>query len=463
MKSLRPVFETVEARVMLTNNAPVLVHTVLAGYTERDTTQANLAALVSSLTGGISDADPGAVKGVAIVNVDQAHGTVQFSANNGSTWTNVGAVSTSNALLLPADANTRVRLVPTDAYLGTISDAITLRAWDQTSGVADAFADTTVNGGSTAFSTATDTVSMTIDPAVGSQVRANSDSTGTHTPVGTALDGQGNSVVAWMAYNGTNTNLFAQSYQCSGTANGAQFQVNPASSSVSSAAVAMNAGGTSIFVWSTYSSSTYTVYSQRFNNNTGAAIDAAPVSLFSDPYVKNLSVGIATNGGFVVSFTTSNASAFTNNDFLVSNQVLTATNQATTGGTYYAVLACKYDANDVFQNGTPITVATTTSPSYFYSSCASVAGDGSFVVAWETVASSTYQLQALRYTATGNTPPYEHAAASPGCTEHEHWRDNGRRTSGRQLCRRLERIRQQHRSDLGAALQLLAASRRDRG
>ena len=43
----------------------------------------------------------------------------------------------------------------------------------------------------------------------------------------------------------------------------------------------MNASGTAIFVWSVYSGGTYTVYSQRFNNSTGAAIDSAPVSLFS--------------------------------------------------------------------------------------------------------------------------------------------------------------------------------------
>ena len=120
--------------------------------------------------------------------------------------------STSNALLLPADANTRVRLVPSDTFLGTITDGITFRAWDQTSGTADTYANTTTNGGSTAFSTATDTVSMTIDPAVGAQIQANSDSTGTHTPVGTALDAQGNSVVAWTVVSSSNTNLMARSY-----------------------------------------------------------------------------------------------------------------------------------------------------------------------------------------------------------------------------------------------------------
>ena len=80
----RAVFETVEPRVMLTNNAPVLTHTVLVGAADRDTAQPNPGVLVSSLTGGITDADPGAVKGIAIVGADQTHGTIQFSSNNGS-------------------------------------------------------------------------------------------------------------------------------------------------------------------------------------------------------------------------------------------------------------------------------------------------------------------------------------------------------------------------------------------
>ena len=122
---------------------PVLTHTALAGSAERDTTQPNPGVLVSSLTGGISDADSGVLKGIAIVGADQTHGTIQYSTNGGTTWTSIGTVSTTSALLLAADANTRVRIVPIDTYLGTITDAITFRAWDQTSGTAGSYVDTT--------------------------------------------------------------------------------------------------------------------------------------------------------------------------------------------------------------------------------------------------------------------------------------------------------------------------------
>ncbi len=45
-----------------------------------------------------------------------------------------------------------------------MASAITFRAWDQTSGSNGAVADTTTNGGSTAFSSATDTASLVINP-----------------------------------------------------------------------------------------------------------------------------------------------------------------------------------------------------------------------------------------------------------------------------------------------------------
>ena len=51
-------------------------------------------------------------------------------------WTQVGAVSNASALLLAADANTRVYFQGDSNFNGTVSDGITFRAWDQTSGTA---------------------------------------------------------------------------------------------------------------------------------------------------------------------------------------------------------------------------------------------------------------------------------------------------------------------------------------
>ncbi len=71
----------------------------------------------------------------------------------------------SSARLLAADANTRIYFEPTQSteFSGTISNAITFRAWDQTSGVNGGIGNTSVNGGTSAFSSAMDTAAITID------------------------------------------------------------------------------------------------------------------------------------------------------------------------------------------------------------------------------------------------------------------------------------------------------------
>lgn len=112
------------------------------------------------LAGRVSDEDAGAVQGIAITAANTQTGWWQFSTNGGATWQNLGSVSNTNARLLTADA--RVRFVSFPAQSGTIANALTFRAWDQTSGTAGGFANTTVNGGSSAFSAATLTASIRV-------------------------------------------------------------------------------------------------------------------------------------------------------------------------------------------------------------------------------------------------------------------------------------------------------------
>jgi methionine-rich copper-binding protein CopC len=116
--------------------------------------------LVSTLVSGISDADSGASKGIAITGV-HAGATLYYSTNGGTTWTAASGLSDTNALLLAADSDTRVYYKANGAT-GTFSDAITFRAWDQTQHAAEGvYADTTSRGGKAEFSTATDTVAVT--------------------------------------------------------------------------------------------------------------------------------------------------------------------------------------------------------------------------------------------------------------------------------------------------------------
>ena len=140
------------------NSAPVLADTALSFSAAEDAgvPSGAVGQLVSTLTGGITDNDGGDPKGIAITSSDETNGTWFFSTNNGTNWTAIGAVSDASALLLAADANTRIYFQPNPEYSGTVNDAITFRAWDQSSGTNGGTADTTGNAGNRrdTFSTA---------------------------------------------------------------------------------------------------------------------------------------------------------------------------------------------------------------------------------------------------------------------------------------------------------------------
>jgi VCBS repeat-containing protein len=158
-----------------TNDAPVLsaaATPLLALVTEDAGAPAGaVGTLVSSLVnlnppaGGadnVTDADNGAVTGIALTGVNSANGTWWYSTNGGADWTAVGAVSETSALLLAADTNTRLYFQGDSNFNGTVSDGITFRAWDQTSGTAGTTASTATHGGGSAFSSATDTASIAV-------------------------------------------------------------------------------------------------------------------------------------------------------------------------------------------------------------------------------------------------------------------------------------------------------------
>jgi hypothetical protein len=146
------------------NDAPVLTDatlTLAAVLQGAAAPTGAVGSLVSSLVGGVSDADTGAAKGVAITSFDSDNGKLFFSTNGGTAWTEATGISNTNALLLASDSDNRIYFQPNSTFTGT-STAVTLRAWDQTTGTDGAFATTATNGGTSAFSTATDTVSAQV-------------------------------------------------------------------------------------------------------------------------------------------------------------------------------------------------------------------------------------------------------------------------------------------------------------
>ncbi|QBF26461.1 DUF4347 domain-containing protein [Pseudomonas tructae] len=153
---------TAQAQITITavNDAPVLVPTapVLNGITDGQLN--NAGQTVGSFLAGVSDVDTGAVSGIAILGLNSGSGTWQYSTD-GSTWTDIGAVSASSALLLRS--TDKVRLVP-DGSTSTVA-SLTYKAWDQTgasAGQQGSKLDTTASGGTSAFSVATDSASITV-------------------------------------------------------------------------------------------------------------------------------------------------------------------------------------------------------------------------------------------------------------------------------------------------------------
>jgi len=113
----------------------------------------------------VTDADSGPSLGIAITSIDTTNLSCYYSINSGSSWTMLGVFSDAVALLVSSDSTNRIYCHAGTGVTGTFPTAITFRAWDRTSGSSGSLGNTTTNGGTTAFSTATDNASITITAA----------------------------------------------------------------------------------------------------------------------------------------------------------------------------------------------------------------------------------------------------------------------------------------------------------
>jgi hypothetical protein len=152
------------------NDAPVLDNSgamsLTSVYEDASSSAGTLVSAIIASAGGdrITDVDHGAVEGIAVTAVVNANGTWQYSLNDGATWASFGTASNTAARLLASDTTTRIRFVPNTNWYGSLSTGITFRAWDRTSGTNGGTADSSVNGDATAFSTATETASIVVEP-----------------------------------------------------------------------------------------------------------------------------------------------------------------------------------------------------------------------------------------------------------------------------------------------------------
>jgi len=104
-----------------------------------------------------SDNDP---RGIAIVAAEHADG-FEYTLD-GSNYRALGVVTSSTALLLPANGLARLRFTPETDFQGTA--AITFRAWDLSSGLPGMRVDTADHGAGFAFSAVTSTMTVTVAP-----------------------------------------------------------------------------------------------------------------------------------------------------------------------------------------------------------------------------------------------------------------------------------------------------------
>ena len=181
-----------------TNDAPILSDTALAVTQTEDaaTPSGAVGTLVSSLasSSNISDLDTSNPKGIAITATDSNRGSWYYSTNGGSNWTSFTATDTTARLLL-GDASTRIYFQPTANWQGSVSAALTLRAWDASTGSNGGTADVTAigTGGTTAFSAANDVVDLTVtsvndQPVSTSNVTLGAFTEDISTPAGAALN-----------------------------------------------------------------------------------------------------------------------------------------------------------------------------------------------------------------------------------------------------------------------------------
>lgn len=161
-----------QVKITGANDAPVLDAALTptfagqqnSGAPVAGVTTGTLVSTLANLTGGggldnVSDVD-GYIAGMAITGVNSSQGTWYWSPNGGASWTAVGAVSSTNALLLRPEY--LLYFAPSANFTGTILNGLTFQAWDLSSGTPGTTVNATVNGGATALSSTSDTVAVVI-------------------------------------------------------------------------------------------------------------------------------------------------------------------------------------------------------------------------------------------------------------------------------------------------------------
>jgi VCBS repeat-containing protein len=150
------------------NDAPVVTATTLTSVAE-DTTNPPGATISSLFTGHFTDVDGGTLAGIAITAdpATPAEGQWQYSTDAGANWFAVSTAPVSESVAIKLSAATLLRFLPAADYNGT-PPALTAYGLDNTvggtftNGLARVNIDASVNGGTTAISDLSTTISTTV-------------------------------------------------------------------------------------------------------------------------------------------------------------------------------------------------------------------------------------------------------------------------------------------------------------
>ncbi|MCP4701839.1 MAG: hypothetical protein GY862_34010 [Gammaproteobacteria bacterium] len=153
----KPIFIKV-----ISNTAPTLDNSIVMQLTGMEEDPAenfgdSVADILATGAGGmpVSDADPGALPGIAIISADSDNGNWEYSLDGGTDW-NVFIPSENTARLLRAATSTRLRFVPNANFHTAFlpQPSIGFRAWDRSGGNNGGTGNAGNNGGGAPFSTA---------------------------------------------------------------------------------------------------------------------------------------------------------------------------------------------------------------------------------------------------------------------------------------------------------------------
>ena len=202
------------------NSSPVLSAITSLAFTsvlEGATNPAGMSVADLLPDGSVQDAD-GAVKAVAITGLNTSLGQWQYSLDSGQHWLTVAADQINNtahplALLLGPTA--QLRLLPFAELSGSLNEAVTLRAWDMSSGTQGSYVPI-VGGAGSAFSSTSISASITVTAVNDAPVFAAGGTgaplllpvgTGGDTAQAVALQADGKILVAGYSFNGSNNDF----------------------------------------------------------------------------------------------------------------------------------------------------------------------------------------------------------------------------------------------------------------